>query len=632
MNYVNNTEEDVPTEASFHGFPNLEDKIEEAEKRLPGEDEQFKKGHGHDANVSEIENVELQIKQLEKELDNTVDNVEGEEEYERIQDVENVDVSVREQLSNEYNEDQYIDGKDTMTDGDDPDYRENFTINQSKSLLVDNYMNNIVEKDMISGKSPQATTQDSTVSEDMERIFGAGVEEFNEKLRNNQLLSNMKGSKQLSVLNNPPDKLANLVGSNTISIERTNLEQIKRKPDSGIDYSSLRIERVSAKSREIARPSDQIKNQPVRIEKVGSADRARPIPTYEAWVASKGQLPNHNEEYNSGLIEDYTEMELSESQDDHRNVGINYGTDNMLPKRFRSNSPAIGSNHLPFDKAENLEMSIVKRSKKVKNELKASNLDLQINKLKQSYSSGPHTEPMPIMENEYMANNPTENLSRLSIPELLEVSKAAVNLSRKPSQMESSFIPPAASVSKSQLALNHSCVICNKNDFAGSNDNNKLTAIKAHYCNHFMAEILDLHKNEIMGNVCMVDRCNMTIVDKGEKKRNLARHIGTKHNKIYKIMKLRGHKIDFLKHREEKQKPKDLNFTERNPEIDAVGHQTSILNPVQERKPAMPPIAVIEKKAPKSGEKIECNFCKRKYSTTFNLRKHILSVHDKILE
>jgi len=62
-----------------------------------------------------------------------------------------------------------------------------------------------------------------------------------------------------------------------------------------------------------------------------------------------------------------------------------------------------------------------------------------------------------------------------------------------------------------------------------------------------------------------------------------------------------------------------------------IGLQNSVMNPVYDSKPAVP-APVIEKKPSKTVDKIECNFCKRKYSNTYNLRKHILSAHDKVLE
>ena len=96
-------------------------------------------------------------------------------------------------------------------------------------------------------------------------------------------------------------------------------------------------------------------------------------------------------------------------------------------------------------------------------------------------------------------------------------------------------------------------------------------------------------------------------------------------------MKLRGHKIDFLKQREEKPKSKENKYTERSPEMGELGVQSSVINSMNEIKPVVP-APVIERKVSKSIEKIECNFCKRKYSNTYNLRKHILSAHDKMID
>merc|ERR1712034_113165 len=114
----------------------------------------------------------------------------------------------------------------------------------------------------------------------------------------------------------------------------------------------------------------------------------------------------------------------------------------------------------------------------------------------------------------------------------------------------------------------------------------KMTSIKAHYCIHFREEILDLHK--------------------GDKKQNLARHIGTKHNKIYKILKLRGHKIEFLRNREDKQKSKENKVVESKSEVVPNRMQSIAPKPVNDRKPPV-----------KTSGKIECNFCSRKYSNNF---------------
>jgi len=619
-------EEVVPTNDSFHGFPDLEAKVKEAEKRLQKEHNRLEQRHD---SVSEIENVEQQIKQLERELDNTVDN---EEVYENLasntipvprdfafQEESNVDEPAEGLISEDGGGEKFIEYKETDINASGTNYGKDDETNKSKSILVDNYINDVIEKDMSLGTS----NHEDAVSEDMERIFGAGVEEFDANLRNNQT------GPMSSMIHSPSDKLANLIGSNTISIERSH-EQMQRKPDPSTDYSSLRIERVGAKSREPGRHNVQVENQSVRIERVGSADRARPRPRHESWTTGRGKVPEEPEDYNPDLYEDYSELEGGQDQDVYRNMSYNYGTEFAVPKRFRSNSPDIGSNYLPIEKPDNLEMSMAKRNKKFKHGMKGSKLDLQISKIKQNYKSLLPKETLPRVENDFVPINSVDTLSNMTIPELLEASKAAVSLQNNPRSQIEPPTPPIHSspiIPKKTMAQNHACVICNKNDFSGSNDNNRLTAIKAHYCNHFMAEILDLHKNEIMGNTCMVDMCNMTIMDKGEKKRNLARHIGTKHNKIYKIMKLRGHKIDFLKQREEKPKSKENKITE----MGEIGLQNSVMNPVYETKPAIP-APVIEKKPSKSVDKIECNFCKRKYSNTYNLRKHILSAHDKVLE
>merc|ERR1719318_965377 len=79
-------------------------------------------------------------------------------------------------------------------------------------------------------------------------------------------------------------------------------------------------------------------------------------------------------------------------------MNVDFGQEFAVPKRQRSNSPAVRP-VLPFENVRaaferadgSLEMSIAKRSKKTEKLgiMKASNLDLQINKLKQTYASGP---------------------------------------------------------------------------------------------------------------------------------------------------------------------------------------------------------------------------------------------------
>jgi len=99
--------------------------------------------------------------------------------------------------------------------------------------------------------------------------------------------------------------------------------------------------------------------------------------------------------------------------------------------------------------------------------------------------------------------------------------------------------------------MSHACVVCRKTDFGGL-ISQRLTRIKEHYCAHFRAEILDLFKNKIRGNTCLVEGCSTTISDSLETQPNIARHIGSAHNKIYEILKLRGHKLEFLKPKKEK--------------------------------------------------------------------------------
>ena len=91
--------------------------------------------------------------------------------------------------------------------------------------------------------------------------------------------------------------------------------------------------------------------------------------------------------------------------------------------------------------------------------------------------------------------------------------------------------------------MSHTCVVCRKTDFGGL-ISQRLRSVKDHYCAHFMAEILDLFQNKIRGNTCLVKGCGTTIADTQE---THARHIGSTHNKIYKILKLKGHKLEFLK-------------------------------------------------------------------------------------
>jgi len=411
-----------------------------------------------------------------------------------------------------------------------------------------------------------------------------------------------------------------------------------RKPEFSSDYSALRIERVRAKDRvTVVGAAEQIGNQPLRIERIGSSERSKSRPKHEAWTTGRGRhVPDQPGGFVTKSYENFDNQLISHDEEKIstkvlKDFNFGYGTEFAAPKRYRSNSPAVRS-LLPFERADsNLEMSIAKRSKKTEKHgnMKASNLDIQINKLKQTYS----TDSVPTMESEFVKNSP-EDLSSMSIAQLLEASKSAQSIHSTaypalpyPTPHMEYAPTPSTSFSKSQAAINHSCLICSKSDFSGSNDNNKLTSIKAHYCNHFTEEILDLHKSEIMGNTCMISQCNMTIMDKGSKKRNLARHIGTKHNKIYKIMKLRGHRLEFLKNKDEKTKLKENKHFERNLELGGVGLQ-NVFKP--ERKPAMP---VNERKSiSKSADKIECNFCSRKYSNNFNLRKHILAAHDKMLD
>ena len=107
----------------------------------------------------------------------------------------------------------------------------------------------------------------NSVTEELEKIFGKDVEEFEQMkndtsttwltqrdLKNEDMLPVVEKGEQRSAHNNlivdhPPEKLANLIGNNSISIGRTN-EEIHRKPEFNSDYSSLRIERVKAKERE----------------------------------------------------------------------------------------------------------------------------------------------------------------------------------------------------------------------------------------------------------------------------------------------------------------------------------------------------------------------------------------------
>merc|ERR1719318_312167 len=135
-------------------------------------------------------------------------------------------------------------------------------------------------------------------------------------------------------------------------------------------------------------------------------------------------------------------------------MNVDFGQEFAVPKRQRSNSPAVrpfDNVRAAFERADgSLEMSIAKRSKKTEKLgiMKASNLDLQINKLKQTYASG----PVPRTESDFneKSGRPTEqkDLSSMTIPQLVEASK---------------FIPNPHSTS----ANNHSCVICHKSDFSG---------------------------------------------------------------------------------------------------------------------------------------------------------------------
>jgi len=99
--------------------------------------------------------------------------------------------------------------------------------------------------------------------------------------------------------------------------------------------------------------------------------------------------------------------------------------------------------------------------------------------------------------------------------------------------------------------MSHACVVCRKTDFGGL-ISQRLRRVKEHYCAHFRSEILELFKNKIRGSTCLVEGCSTTISDTLETQPNIARHIGSAHNKIYEILKLRGHKLEFLKPKKEK--------------------------------------------------------------------------------
>lgn len=95
--------------------------------------------------------------------------------------------------------------------------------------------------------------------------------------------------------------------------------------------------------------------------------------------------------------------------------------------------------------------------------------------------------------------------------------------------------------------MSHACVICHKADYSGL-ISQRLSQIKSHYCLHFRRNILHIFKNKIRDSICLVNGCGRAISDSNEDARpNLARHIGSAHNKIYEILKQKGHTLEFLK-------------------------------------------------------------------------------------
>eukprot|EP00092_Neocalanus_flemingeri_P018110 GFUD01019600.1.p1 GENE.GFUD01019600.1~~GFUD01019600.1.p1 ORF type:complete len:1223 (-),score=333.86 GFUD01019600.1:265-3882(-) len=677
---------------AFYGFADVQTTDQETLNTEINPCEFGEESNDSVSRVLEIEDIELEIKKLEKELDNTLDNDECVEEpstkvprtYE-FQELPEDQKSYKEKdfLSDEENEeDFYVEATKLKTDtissvenllGMDHEDQQNF---DSKSLLVDNYINTVIEKNMDEVEKKENTKEDewsiqedieeventdqslnestskTSVTEELEKIFGEGVEDFDEKMKSsslssvpepsatdNQVPTESSPSFQIptkpdeqSIIdnlfeNNPSDKIASLIGNNSISIGRINDQTRKRIPDYKSDYNSLRIERVKSKDRKPKiEKIEQLENQPIKIERVGSSERSKSRPKHESWMTEKRSSrssgkysPQSNEqskEMEHTLKEEIHVNELKSREDldqirDEIMNDIVKETDSA-PKRERSQSPSLGS-HLV--NSLELEMSMAKRSKKVETQgdFKASNLDHQINKLRQTYAA-------PRSENESLDNFDNQQM-RTSDPDTVKKNLSSMTfpqLSRAGSSAPNAHAPPSLEM---QL-LNHACVVCQKSDFGGQ-VNARYSKVKEHYCHHFRAEILDLYKNEIKGNTCIIDGCGKTIMDTKETKPSLARHIGAAHSKIYKILKLRGHKVEFLKPRDEKR------TRTRSKEI-----KPAEVKPVARRVKAKDIVsAANEKKIPlKTTEKVECNFCTRKYSNNFNLRKHILSAHDKLLD